>query len=67
MMGFIIKLPPSKNKVTGVTYNSILVVVDQLTKYARFISWKEKESTDKLAKTMLKEIVNNHRILQSIL
>ena len=62
MMDFIIKLPPSKDTVTGVTYDSILVVVDRLTKYAHFIPWREKKSADKLAKTMLKEIVSNHRI-----
>ena len=44
---FIIKLPPSKDTVTGIIYDSILVVVDQLTKYARFIPWGEKESADK--------------------
>ena len=66
-MDFIIKLPPSKDTVTGVTYNSILVVVNQLIKYAWFISWREKESVDKLAKTMLKEIVSNHGIPQSII
>ena len=66
-MNFIIKLPPSKDTITGVIYNSILVVVDRLTKYARFIPWREKESADKLAKTMLKEIVSKHGIPQSII
>ena len=61
-MDFIIKLPLSKDTVTGIIYNSILVVMDQLTKYAQFIQWREKESADKLAKTMLKEIVCNHKI-----
>ena len=57
---FIIKLLPSKDAVTGVIYDSILVVVDQLTKYAQFIPWREKESADKLAKAMLKKIVSKH-------
>ena len=30
---FIIKLPPSKDTITGVIYDNILVVVDGLTKY----------------------------------
>ena len=64
---FIIKLPPSKDTVTGIIYNSILVVMDRLIKYARFIPWREKESVDKLAKTMLKKIVSNHGILQNII
>ena len=66
-MDFIIKLPPLKDTVTGIIYNNILVVVDRLIKYAQFIQWKEKESADKLAKAMLKEIVSNHKILQSII
>ena len=66
-MDFIIKLLPSKDTVTGVLYNSILIVVDRLTKYARFIPWREKESADKLAKTILKEIVSNYGIPQSII
>ena len=41
-MNFITKLLPSKDMVTGVSYDSILVVVDQLTKYAQFIPWREK-------------------------
>ena len=66
-MDFIIKLPPSKDTITGVIYNSILVVVDQLTKYAQFIPWREKKTADKLAKALLKKIVSNHGILQSII
>ena len=64
---FIIQLPPSKDTVTGIIYDSILVVIDQLTKYALFIPWREKESADKLTKTMLKEIVSNNGILLSII
>ena len=66
-MDFIIKLPSSSDTVTGITYDSILVVVDRLTKYAQFILWREKESANKLAKTILKKIVSNHGIPQSII
>ena len=64
---FIIKLLPSKDTVTGVTYDSILVVVNQLIKYERFVPWREKDSADKLAKTMLLEIFSNYGIPQSII
>ena len=67
MMDYIIKLPPLKDTVTGIIYDSILVIVDWLTKYARFIPCREKKSADKLAKTLLKKIVSNHGILQSII
>jgi hypothetical protein len=37
-MDFITKLSMSKDPATGVKYNSILTVVDRLTKWAYFIS-----------------------------
>ena len=36
-MDFIVKLPLSKDTITDIKYDSILVVVDRLTKYAHFI------------------------------
>ena len=55
-MDFIIKLLPLEDTITGVIYDSILVIVDRLTKYAQFIPWRKKESADKLAKAMLKKL-----------
>ena len=66
-MDFIIKLPLSKDTITDIKYNSILVIVDRLTKYAHFIPWKEKENAKDLAKVILKEIIANHGIPQSII
>ena len=64
---FIVKLPLSKDTITDIKYNSILVVVDRLTKYAHFIPWKEKGNAEDLAKVILKEIIANHGIPQSII
>ena len=66
-MDFIVKLPLSKDTITDIKYNNILVVVDRLTKYAHFISWKKKENTKDLAKVILKEIIANHGIPQNII
>ena len=66
-MDFIVKLPLSKDTITDIKYNSILVVVDRLTKYAHFILWKEKGNAKDLAKVILKEIIANHGIPQSII
>ena len=66
-MDFIVKLPLSKGTITDIKYNSILVVVNRLTKYAHFIPWKEKENAKDLAKVILKEIIANQRISQSII
>ena len=37
---FITKLPPSIEGHSGVTYDTILVIVDKLTKYAHFVPCK---------------------------
>ena len=66
-MDFIVKLPLSKDTITDIKYNSILVVVDRLTKYAHFIPWKEKRNAEDLAKMILKKIIANHGIPQSII
>ena len=66
-MNFIVKLPLSKDTITDIKYDSILVVVDRLTKYAHFISWKEKGNAKDLAKLILKEIIANHGIPWSII
>ena len=66
-MDFIVKLLLSKNTITDIKYNSILVVVDRLTKYAHFIPWEEKGNAKDLAKVILKEIIANHGIPQSII
>ena len=66
-MDFIVKLPLFKDTITDIKYDSILVVVDRLTKYAHFIPWKEKGNAKDLAKVILKEIIANHGIPQSII
>jgi hypothetical protein len=41
MMDFITKLLASKDLVTGVEYNSILTIVDRLTKWSYFLPYRE--------------------------
>ena len=60
-------LPLCKDTITDIKYDSFLVVVDRLTKYANFIPWKEKGNAKDLAKVILKEIIANHGIPQSII
>ena len=66
-MDFIVKLPLSKDTITDIKYNGILVVVDRLTKYTHFILWKKKGNAKDLAKVILKEIIANHEKPQSII
>ena len=40
-MDFIVKLPNSKDPTTVEVYDSIIVIVDRLTKYAIMVPFKE--------------------------
>jgi hypothetical protein len=66
-LDFIIKLPPSKEALTGVIYDSILVVTDRLTKYAHFIPYKEGSTAEELAYTFNRNIIINHGIPEEII
>ena len=41
-MDFRIKLPKSKDIVTDISYNCILIIMNKLSKYVHFILYKEK-------------------------
>jgi hypothetical protein len=66
-LDFIIKLPPSKEALTGVIYDSILVITDRLTKYAHFIFYKEGLTAEELAYTFNRNIITNYRIPEEII
>ncbi|KAF4476546.1 Transposon Tf2-9 polyprotein [Colletotrichum fructicola Nara gc5] len=59
-LDFIVKLPKSREPLTGVHYDSVLVIVDRLTKYAYFIPYKEASNAEECAYTFLKYIIANH-------
>ncbi|GJY37944.1 putative reverse transcriptase domain-containing protein [Tanacetum coccineum] len=61
-MDFITKLPK-----TAAGYDSIWVIVDRLTKSAHFLPMKETDSTEKLTRLYMKEIVARHGISVSII
>ena len=42
---FITKLPKSKNSITGITYNLIIVIVDRFTKYLIVALFKKTSRT----------------------
>ncbi|GKA00021.1 putative reverse transcriptase domain-containing protein [Tanacetum coccineum] len=57
IMDFIIKLPKSSQG-----YDTIWVIVDQLTKSAIFVPMMETDPIEKLARMYLKEVVTRHGI-----
>jgi hypothetical protein len=66
-LDFIIKLSLSKELMTGVIYNFIIVVTDRLTKYAYFISYFKSFSAEDLAYIFHKYVMANHGFLQRII
>ncbi|GJU93733.1 putative reverse transcriptase domain-containing protein [Tanacetum coccineum] len=61
-MDFITKLPKM-----AAGYDSIWVIVDRLTKSVHFLPMKETDSTEKLTRLYMKEIVSRHGIPVSII
>jgi hypothetical protein len=59
-MDWIVKLPLSKDPLTGTKYDSIMVIVDRLTRYAKFVPYLESSSTEALAYSFCKTIIADH-------
>ena len=55
-MNFIVKLPFFKKFLTEVFYNSILTIVNQLTKKVQFISYKKVSNAEELTYTFLRNV-----------
>ena len=63
----MIKLPLSKEPMTGVEYDSILVIVERLTQYVLLVPYKESSSAEELAYTFLRNVVANHGLPSEII
>ena len=61
-MDCITKLPKSKNPVTGITYNSIIVIVDRFTKYLIVVLFKETHTAEQLGHLLLDRLVRDDRV-----
>ena len=59
-LDFITDLPQSEEPVTKVKYDSILVIVDRLTKYAYYLPYLKSANAEDLAYTFLRTILGNH-------
>jgi len=66
-LDFIVKLPLLKDPLTGVEYDSILVITDRLTKYGYFIPYLEASDAEALAYTFLRVIIANYGLLKEII
>ena len=59
-MDFITKLPLSTDPTTGTKYDSILTVVDRLTKWTYFFPYKESWSAEQLADVIYRNVAAVH-------
>ena len=56
VMNFIVKLSPLKEPLTGVIYDSILIIVDWLTNEVRFLPYKEVSDAEELTYMFLQNV-----------
>jgi hypothetical protein len=66
-MDFIVKLPLSKEPMTGVRYDSIWVLTDRLTKFAYFIPFREDSTAEDFAYVFQRTILSNHQMPREII
>jgi len=67
IMNFIIKLLKFKNLTWKVRFNSILIIVNRLTKYTMFISFREIVTASILTYIILQELISNHELLKKFI
>jgi hypothetical protein len=66
-MDFVTGLPPSKDPATGLTYNSILVIVDRFTKYALIIPFQQNYTAVQLAHVLKNQLIRDYSIPKTII
>ena len=66
-MDFIGPLPLSAEPLTGVRYDSILVLVDRLTKYCYFVPTLTTATAEDMAFIFMKTIVSRHGVPQELI
>ena len=64
---FIVKLLLSKDLLTGVEYNSILITTERLTKYVEFVLYLEASNAKAFAYTFLRVVVTQYKMLEEVI
>jgi hypothetical protein len=66
-MAFITKLLLSEEPLTGVFYNSIIVIIDRLIKFLYYLPYRESIDTEELSYIFYRYIISVYRLLTEIL
>ena len=61
-MDFVTKLPKSRDPVMEITYDAIMVIVDQFTKYLIAVPFKENHTAEQLGHLLLDRLVRDHGV-----
>ncbi len=67
IMNFITKLLKFKDLAWKVRFDSILIIVNRLTKYTMFISFRETATALVLMYIILQELISNHELLKKFI
>jgi hypothetical protein len=67
VLDFVIKLLLLRDLITGIEYDSILVITDRLIKYIYIILYLEASTAENLAYMFLRVIIANHNTLEEII
>ena len=66
-MNFIIKPLKSRDATIKEEYNTILIIVNQLTKYSHIIAFKEKYTAEQLRHIVMDRLIRYHEISKEII
>jgi hypothetical protein len=67
ILDFVVKLLLSRDLITGIEYDFILVVTDRLTKYTYIILYLEASIAEDLVYMFLRVIVANYSALEEMI
>jgi hypothetical protein len=67
VLDFVIKLLLSRDLITRVKYDFILVITDRLTKYIYIILYLEASTAENLAYIFLRVVVTNYNTLKEMI
>jgi hypothetical protein len=67
VLDFVVKLLLSQDLIIGIEYDSILVVIDRLTKYTYIILYLEASTAEDLAYIFLRIIIANYSALEEMI
>jgi hypothetical protein len=67
VLDFVVKLLLSRDLITGIEYDSILVIIDKLTKYIYIILYLEASTAEDLAYAFFRVVIANYSALEEMI